>query len=133
MAKKSTHKDRKNGLEWGVFGLGLTLVLTILGYLIYKTATYTPGSPHLMVQYTADPGPHEPNRFHVVVRNQGNETAESITVAFGLFRKGVEVDKAELAIDFCPKESQREGWIAFNTRVAPTDTIRGWVVSYEKP
>ena len=134
MAKKLTpYKDRKNGLEWAVFGVGLVLVLTILGYLIYKTVTYIPGSPHLVMEYTADPGPHEPNRFHVVVHNRGNETAESITVALGLFREGKEVDKAELSIDFCPKESKREGWVAFSTRVSPVDTVRGWVVSYEKP
>ena len=134
MAKKpATYKDKKNALEWAVFGLGLGLVITILGYLTYQVVIYTPGPPHLLMQCAADPGPHEPNRFRVVVRNEGNETAESVTVALGLFREGKEVDKAELSIDFCPKESEREGWVAFATRVAPTDSVRGWVVSYERP
>lgn len=134
MAKKSIpYKDTKNGLEWVVFGLGLGMVLTILGYLIYQTVNYVPGPPHLTMEYAPDPGPHEPNRFHVVIRNEGHETAESVTAALGLFRDGKEVDKAELSIDFCPKESEREGWVAFSSRVAPTDSVRGWVVSYERP
>lgn len=134
MAKKPTHyKDKKNGLEWTVFGLGLLLTLSILGYLTYQTVIYTPGPPQLAVEHTADPGPHEPNRFHVVIRNRGRETAESITIALGLFRNGKEIEKAELAMDFCPKESKREGWVAFHTHVAASDSVHGWVVSYEKP
>lgn len=127
------YKDKKNWLEWTVFGLGLVLTLLILGYLVYKTATHNAGPPELYVEYFPEPGRYEPHRYRVVLHNEGSETAESVTVEISLEKGGESLEKAELDVDYCPKESTREGWVSFNTDPAKADTIRARVVSYEKP
>lgn len=127
------YKDKKNWLEWAVFGVGLGLTLVILGYLVYKASTNNSGPPELYVEYFPEPGRYEPHRYHVILHNEGNETAESVTVEITLEKGGEELEKAELDVDYCPKESTREGWVSFNSNPAEADTIKARVVSYEKP
>lgn len=127
------YKDKKNWLEWTVFAVGLGLTLVILGYLVYKATTHNAGPPELYVEYFAEPGRYEPHRYHVILHNEGNETAESVTVEISLEKGGEELEKAELDVDYCPKESTREGWVSFNTNPAEADTVKARVVSYEKP
>ena len=127
------YKDKKNWLEWAVFGVGLSLTLVILGYLVYKAATHNAGPPELHVEYFPEPGRYEPHRYHVVLHNEGSETAESVTVEIFLEKSGEELEKAELDVDYCPKESTREGWVSFDTNPAEADTVKARVVSYEKP
>lgn len=135
MAKKKEtgYQNKKNWFEWTVFGTGMALVLGILGYLIFKTATYATGSPELIVDYFPEPGQYEPGRYHVILHNKGHETAEAITVELSLQKNGQEPEKAELSFDYCPKESTREGWVSFSTRPAKIDTIRARIVSYVRP
>lgn len=134
MAKKTKNSAlEKNRLEWAVFILGLLLTLGILGYLTYQSLTYTIGTPQLVLDYSHEPGTYEPNRYRVVLRNTGHETAEAVTIELALRRNGQVLERAELDIDFCPRESQREGWMSFSTTPLPTDTIQARVVSYEKP
>lgn len=131
--KDTEYKDKKNWLEWTVFAMGLSLTLTILGYLVYKTISHQSGPPELLVEYFAEPGRYEPYRYHVVLHNKGNETAESVTVEVSLEKGGKTLETAQLAVDYCPKESTREGWVSFSTDPVQADTIRARVVSYEKP
>ena len=114
MEKKSKvepYKNKKNWLEWTVFAGGLGLTLAILGYLAYKTITYDPRPPELYVEYYPEPGRYEPHRYHVILKNEGNETAESVTVEIALIKGDKALEKAELSVDYCPKESSREGWV----------------------
>lgn len=132
-AKENEYKDKKNWLEWTVFAVGFGLTLMILGYLGYKTATHNSGPPELFVEYFAEPGRYEPYRYHVVLHNEGNETAESVTVEISLEKNSETLETAELDVDYCPKESTREGWVSFSTNPADADTVSARVVSYEKP
>lgn len=127
------YKDKKNWLEWTVFALGLVLTLLILGYLVYKTVIHNPGPPELYVEYFAEPGRYEPHRYRVVLHNEGSETAESVKVEILLEKGGETLETAELDVDYCPKESIREGWVSFNSNPAEADTVKARVVSYEKP
>ncbi len=131
--KETGYKDKKNWLEWTVFAVGLGLTLVILGYLVYKTVTHNSGPPELYVEYYAEPGRYEPHRYHVVLHNEGNETAESVTVEISLEKNGETLETAELGVDYCPRESIREGWVSFTTNPAEADTVRARVVSYAKP
>lgn len=131
--KKKTYKEKKNNLEWTVFGLGLLITLSILGYLIYKSSTFEPGTPQLFIQYFQEPGRYEPNRYHIILHNKGTETAEAIVIEMKLRRDGRELENAELEIDFCPRESVREGWVSFTVPPQQADTILARVASYKKP
>lgn len=126
-------KDQKNLLEWGVFWLGLLLVLSILVYLGYEAYHYKPSSPELYVEYWPDPTGAQPNRYRVVVSNRGGETAESVQVELVLQQGGKEVEKAELEIAFVPQESKREGWVNFSHKPPSKNAISARVISYQKP
>ena len=135
MAKKkeTKYQDKKNWFEWSVFGVGLVLVLGILGYLVYKTATHVSGPPDLFVEYSPEPGTYEPYRYHVTLHNKGHETAEAIVVELSLVSAGEEPEKTELSFAYCPKESTQEGWVSFSRLPIKSDTIQVRIVSYGKP
>lgn len=129
----NTYIDRKNKLEYAVAGLGFLLVLAILGYLIYKTVSYKSEPPQLFLQYFHEPGRYEPYRYHVIVHNKGAETAEGIIIELTLEKGGEELEKAQLDVAYCPKESSREGYVSFIENPSQADTIKARVVSYNKP
>lgn len=135
MAKKkeTEYQDKKNWFEWAVFGIGLVLVLGILGYLVYKTATHVAGPPDLLIEFSPEPGTYEPYRYHVTLHNKGHETAENIVVELSLAGAGGEPEKAELSFAYCPKESTQEGWISFSRLPTKSDTIQTRIVGYGKP
>ena len=125
--------DDKNALEWTVFAISLVLVLSIVAYLGYQVYTEEPGTPDLVVEYYHDPSEHAPQRYRVVVHNRGDETAEEVLVELALERGDEELETAELAIAFAPKESKREGWVGFREEIRQGDTLVARVMSYKKP
>lgn len=131
--KTEKTKDKKNLLEWVVFGLGLLLVLSIIAYLGYQAYHHKSTPPELVVEFWPEPSEAQPNRYHVVVRNTGGETAESVTVELVLQQGGKEVEKAELQLMFVPQESEREGWVNFSQKPASKSAISARVASYQKP
>ncbi len=132
-ANEEKYHDKKSWLEWVVFGVGLSLTLSILGYLTYRTINYDYGPPELRVEYFPEPGRHEPHRYHLLLHNDGPETAETITIELLFERDSQVVERATLAVDYCPQGSIREGWVAFNDDPATADTIKARIVGYEKP
>lgn len=126
-------EDRKNVLEWTVFGASLTLVLTILGYLIYHTIIYTPGSPDLYITYVHDPSTNAPHRYFLRVKNEGQETAEEVQIEMVLEQNGKELEVAAMTIPYVPKKSTREGWVIFSKNPSEADTLYARVVSYKRP
>lgn len=132
--KQKEHPDeKKNILEWAVFFSSLLLIAGILGYLIYKTITYTPSSPDLVIEYKPDPSPHAPYRYHVSIKNLGKETAEEVHIELVLEKDGQSIELAAMEIPFSPKESSREGWVIFSKNPNLADTLYSRIISYKKP
>jgi len=126
-------EDEKNLLEWTVFSVSVLLILGILGYLIYQTVVYQPGSPDLDVTYVNDPSPHAPYRYFIRIKNDGQETAEEVQIEMVLELDGEEMEVAMLTIPYSPKQSTREGWVIFSKDPSEADTLYARVVSYKKP
>ena len=126
-------KDQKNLLEWAVFWLGLLLVLAIFAYLGYQAYHQKPSTPELVVEFWPEPTAAQPYRYHVVVRNSGGETAETVLVELKLQQGGEEVETAELEFMFVPQESKREGWVNFSEKPATKSAVSARVASYQKP
>ena len=133
LKEKEEVKDQKNLLEWAVFWLGLALLLSIFAYLGYQVYSHKPSPPEILVEYWPEPSEAQPNRYHVVVRNTGGETAESVLVELVLEQGGEEVEKAELQLTYVPQESKREGWVNFSQKPAAGGTVSARVASYQKP
>ncbi|MBB6611712.1 hypothetical protein H7F15_11740 [Pontibacter sp. Tf4] len=132
--RQEEHKDdRKNWLEWLVFGLSLAMLLGILGYLTYQTVIYKNTDPEVYAKGVPDPSELAPNRYKVTVYNKGGTTAEAVIVEFTLYSQGQEPEVSELTIPFSPKESEREGWVIFRSSPATADSVVARIVSYKKP
>jgi uncharacterized protein (TIGR02588 family) len=131
--KEQSGKDHKNELEWAVFAIGLLLVAGILGYLGYKIFTHQPSPPDLQVEYSSSPTETAPYRYHVVVKNNGGETAEEVSIELVLEGDSATIEKAELQLPFVPQASKREGWVNFSKNPDTADTIMTRVVSFKKP
>lgn len=126
-------KEKKNALEWAVFGLSLLLLLAIFGYLGYHVHKHQTSPPELQVEYSPAPSPHTPFRYHVVVHNRGGSTAEEAHLEFLMKRDTVVLDKAQLTFSWVPQSSKREGWVIFSKDPAKADTIVAQVLGYKKP
>lgn len=126
-------KDRKNALEWTVFGISVLLVTAILIYLVYNTVTHNTSPADIQVEYNKSPTKTAPYRYHLVINNKGGETAEEVLVELVLQDDTVTIEKAELQLSFVPTSSKREGWVNFSKDPAKADTVIGRVVSFKKP
>jgi uncharacterized protein (TIGR02588 family) len=130
--KRDARRVEKNWLEWGVFGLGLLLVAGTLGYLVYDGATDA-GNPPTVEVRLGEPRPTGHSFIvPVTVYNQGDQTAEGVTVEVTLEAGGGEPERGEFTVAFLPRRATREGWVAFRTdprsgRLTPR------VLGYEKP
>ena len=116
MTKKARGKVEKNWLEWVVFGVGLTLVLSTLAYLVYDGATSADSPPEVEVRLG------EPRRggtgflVPVTVVNRGGQTAAGVTVEVALEGGGAaEPERGEFTLAFLPRRGTREGWVVFRS------------------
>lgn len=123
----------KNWLEWIVFAVSLVLVVSVLGYLVYDSATLGDTPPNFEFQV----GKPQPQLNHfavpVAVTNQGDETAEGVQVEVVLESGGKEQESAEFEIAFLPRHSTREGWVTFAADPRTVDQIKVRVLGFEKP
>ncbi|HLL72521.1 MAG TPA: hypothetical protein VK363_13850 [Pyrinomonadaceae bacterium] len=126
-------KLKKNWVEWVVFAVGLLLVVSALGYLVYEGATMGSDPPSLEVRLgTPDARAHN-FIVPVTVTNHGDETAEGVTIeVLSESGEGQEPERGELTVAFIPRRATREGFVAF--RQDPRGKrLTARVLGYEKP
>jgi len=125
-------KIQKNWLEWVVFAVGLILVASTLGYLIYTGASMGHDPPRLEVRL----GIPEQRQLNfivpVAVVNHGDETAEGVRIEVVLERGGEEKARGELDVAFLPRHATREGWVTFE-QDPRTAQLKARVLGYQKP
>ncbi|MBA2459697.1 MAG: hypothetical protein H0V43_12195 [Gemmatimonadales bacterium] len=122
----------KNRLEWIVFAVSLVLVVATFGYLIRETIV-TEESPPDVVVALGTPRPGSGGfMVPVVATNRGGQTAENVQIAVELETDAGATHESVLAIPFLPRESNRQGWVAF-----PSDpgsgTLRLKGVGFQSP
>ncbi|CAN5779698.1 MAG: hypothetical protein H0T77_10930 [Pyrinomonadaceae bacterium] len=125
-------KMQKNWLEWVVFALGLILVSSTLGYLIYAGVSMGHDPPSLEVRL----GTPEQGQFNfivpVTVVNHGDETAEGVRIEVVIESGGEEKARAELDVAFLPRHATREGWVTFREDPRASQ-LKARVLGYQKP
>jgi uncharacterized protein (TIGR02588 family) len=127
-------KLQKNWVEWSVFAVGLVLVVSVLAYLAYEGATMGNDPPIIEVRLGTPEQRTHNFIVPVTVLNNGDETAEGITIEVTLENaaSGGEPVRGELTIAFLPRRATREGWVTFqqDPRAA---RLTARVLGYEKP
>jgi len=126
-------KPEKNPLEWIVFALGLALVLSTIGYLIYDAATLGDAPPSIEVRTGAPV--QRPHNFiiPVSVTNHGDRTAEGVQIEVVLKSGSEELERSEFTVPFLPRRATREGWVAFQTDPRTAERVEARVAGYEEP
>ena len=123
--------NTKNWLEWSVFALSAALILTVLSFLTYETATIGDAPPDIHLKL----GQPEPRTGYfalpVEALNKGDHTAEGVHIEVVL-RAGGKEETADLDIQFLPRRGSREAWVTFKTDPR-TGTLEARVLGYEKP
>ena len=123
---------KKNPLEWAVFGVGLVLTLGVIGSLAWDAARGGSAPPDLIVELGAPQARSQGWSVPVTVRNEGEETAESVRALVTLALADGATEEAELEIPFVPRHSRREGWVHFLHPPA-SGRLSGHVTGYEQP
>lgn len=132
--KTDQHKQqKKNWLEWVVFGVSVLLTITITGYLGYKVYAHHPTPPDIGVTFSPSPTATTPYRYHLTIENTGGETAEEVVVELALEQNGETIEKSQINLPFVPQSSKRESWANFTQNPALADTVLARVVSFRKP
>lgn len=131
--KEQQSKDKKNALEWSVFGISLLMVLLVLGYLVYHAFENRELPPMLEVVYSPDPTPYSPYRYQVTTYNKGGSTAEQVLVKVIMKDNGSILEEASLIFSWIPQTSKRVGWVIFSQNPARADSLTAQVVSYQVP
>ena len=123
---------KKNVLEWTVFAASALIVLATVGYLVAAALRANDTPPDVRI-YAGPAGPHDGvYRVPLLIRNDGDATAESVHIEVLLLRGEEEVERAELDVAFVPRKSEREAWVTFrNDQRCCAIVTRA--VGYEKP
>lgn len=102
----------KNTLEWAVFAISLVLIAGVAGLLLRQQFTGGQSPPSIAV--TAGAAVATAGGFAVPldVRNEGDTTAEEVTVEVSLRWEGGE-ERAEATLPYVPYRSRRRAWVVF--------------------
>src|SRR5687767_11734917 len=118
-SSRKSSKLQKNALEWSVFAVSLFLVGATLFYLGREALTAVESPPHIALK-TGEPRllqnfSKEAPSFIVSVEasNKGWQTAEGVHIEIEMQRGKEEPQTADFEIAFLPRNSSREGWVAF--------------------
>lgn len=122
---------KKNPLEWLVFAVSLVLVVAVIGYLAAAIVRAEGGKADIRVTTGAPEASRDEWRVPLVVRNDGDETAEAVRIEVTL-QCGQARERAELDFAFVPRHSQREGAVQFRNDPRAC-TLAARTMSYEEP
>lgn len=125
-------RPHKNGLEWSVFVASAIVVVAVLAYLGWSAIHDQQTPPDLRIFTGTAIAAADTYRLPIVVRNDGQSTAESVRIEVVLLRGKEEVERAELELPFVPRQSEREAWVTFR-RDPRCCTLQSRAVGYETP
>lgn len=119
-------------LEWLLAIVGLILVVSSVGFLLYQAATgdETPPDVTVEVEVVTPAGHGYLVQFRAV--NQGETTAKGLIIEGQLAEAGQEVEKSETTLDYIPARSEREGGLFF-TENPDQFEIQLRALGYEQP
>lgn len=126
-------KLQKNWLEWVIFAVGVVLVASTLGYLIYDAATVSEAPPKIEIKLGTPQAQSQQFIVPVSVKNTGDQTAENVQIEVVLESSGEEQERGEIQIAFLPRRAMREGWVTFQTDPRTAESIKTRAVGFEKP
>lgn len=118
MAEEKTEQENKEArrtplLEWVFAVIGLILVVSVIGFLIYEIST-DEGKPADLNVKIEEIIPNDKGFLvKFALENTGDETAADVTVE-GEIKKGKEsLEKGDVTVDYVPSHSEKKGGMFF--------------------
>src|SRR3954471_25029420 len=105
---------QKNWLEWTVFIIGLALVSSVFGYLVYDAITLGDAPPTIAIQIGQPEQQGQHIAVSVAVTNRGDRPAEDVLVEVS-YEGEQEPQQSQFQIAFLPRSATSEGWVSFQT------------------
>jgi uncharacterized protein (TIGR02588 family) len=124
-------KVHKNWVEWMVFGISAALIATVIGFLVFESATIGDALPDIQLRLGTPEARSSYFAVPLEVTNRGDQTAEGVHIEVVL-RAGGKEERADLEIAFLPRRGAREAWVTFKTDPR-NGTLEARVLGYEKP
>ncbi|HWN96056.1 MAG TPA: hypothetical protein VNT99_13545 [Methylomirabilota bacterium] len=124
-------KVSKNWVEWMVFGVSAALIATVIGFLVFESATIGDALPDIQLSLGTPEARSSYFAVPLEVTNKGDQTAEGVHIEVVLRAAGKE-ERADLEIAFLPRRGAREAWVTFKTDPR-NGTLESRVLGYEKP
>ena len=128
MGEKKGH----NFVEVSTFIVGLAVILSLVGFLVYQIYQKEETPPALYVTSTYQPD-MENYGFKVDVENKGEETAAAVNIKLSLYQEGEAVDDGTITIQYVPVKSKETSWIVFHTGRKAGDSLVVSSITYIKP
>ncbi len=123
----------KNWLEWAVFALGILCIGAVVAFLAKDALQSAHAPAHVVVRLGQTEERAGQRHVPVTLLNSGGEAAAGVQVEVLLERDSEIVERARFVMDLIPRGATREGWVAFESPVAPGDRIRTGGVAFGGP
>lgn len=115
-AGEQNDKDQRKtpALEWIFAVIGLVLVVSVIGFLVYQITVNEGKPPSLQVRSyeTVQSGSGFLVKF--VIENAGDEAAADVTVVGELKNGQEDIETADVTVDYVPAHSEKRGGLFFN-------------------
>lgn len=128
MGNKKSH----NAIEITSFIAGLTVVLALIGFLIYQISKRENTPPELHIQSYHDPS-MDHYAFELEVENKGEQSAEEVQIKLSLYQEGEAMEDGTVSMRYVPVKSKETAWIVFHTDRKAGDSLVVSSVTYVKP
>lgn len=111
--KENGQKRETPFLEWVFAVIGLILVVSVIGFLVYNVAVNEGKSAELNIEVEEIVQNNKGFLVKFVLENTGDETAADVTIE-GKLKKGEEsVETGDVTVDYVPSHSKKKGGMFF--------------------
>jgi uncharacterized protein (TIGR02588 family) len=116
--KDKNTKNKKDSasvpiLEWIVAALGLVLVASAVGFMIYRGLTKTNSLPKIKIEVESIVPSDEKYLVTFRVRNEGDLEAAALTIEGELKNGEQSAESSDVTIDYVPSQSEKRGGLIF--------------------
>jgi uncharacterized protein (TIGR02588 family) len=100
--------------EWIAAIIGLILVVSAIGFLVYEIVRGDDEPPQLKISVTSNTAVGNQHLVKFIIVNHGGVTAAGVTVEGQLSENGQMIETATTTVSFVPPDSSRAGGLFFS-------------------
>lgn len=117
-------------VEKSIFFLGIAILIALFAYLFVQIITNE--NSHAKLTIRIEPQKNTPLVFRAIVKNEGEQTAESISLNFTLYDNGKPVGTTSASVSYIPVHSESKIWIIFPGKVQ-YDSLSVSSITFHEP